>query len=448
MRLAAFAAFAAAFAIAGPAAATGLPFDPEAATRAWLDTMGPEATARSNAYFEGGYIIDFAGTALSILVAGVLLFLGLMRGVRSWLERTVKFYPLVAFGSSLFYLLVSSVLTFPFVYYVGFVREHQFGLSTQTFGEWFGEQMIGFALTLVIGSIFLTILYLIVRAAKNTWWIWGTAVTTVFTAVLIMAGPVYIDPLFNTYTPMQEGELKDSILDMAQANGVPAHDVLVVDTSRQSNRITANVAGLFGTTRVALGDNLLERTSPEAVRAVMGHELGHYVLGHIYSLLIMFTGVIIVTFAAVHYGFRALAKNERWGIRDISDPVGLPLIFGLIAVVGLVTTPIQRNIIYFHEQQADMFGLNAAREPDGFAEAAVLLSEYRKMEPSPLEEWFFYDHPSGLNRVHNAMVWKANEIAAGRLQNTPGGPPAGWRPDFVVTRESATPAPSPAAESD
>lgn len=244
MRVLGLAAFAASFALAEPALAAALPVDPEAATRAWLDTMGPEATARSNAYFEGGYFIEFAGVALSIIVAGLFLFLGWARGVRTWLERTVKFFPLVAFGTSFFYLLAASVLTFPFTYYVGFMREHQFGLSTQTFPEWFSEQMIGLGLTLVIGSIFLTILYLIVRAAKNTWWIWGTAVTTALTAVLIMAAPVYIDPLFNTYTPMQEGELKDSILHMAQANGVPAHDVLVVDTSRQSNRITANVAGL------------------------------------------------------------------------------------------------------------------------------------------------------------------------------------------------------------
>ena len=450
MRLIVLAASAAALAFAGPAGA--LPFDPESATRAWLDTIGPEATARSNAYFEGGYIIDFAGTALSIVVAALFLLLGWARGVRAWLERTVKFFPLVAFGTSLFYLFAATLLTAPFSYYVGFVREHRYELSTQTFGEWAGEFAIASALTLVIGAIFLTILYLIVRAAKNTWWIWGTALTTAFAAVLIMAGPVYIDPMFNTYTPMEESELRDDIMAMAQANGVPADNVYVVDTSRQSNRITANVAGLFGTTRVALGDNLLERTSPEAVRAVMGHELGHYVLGHIYSLLIMLTGVIIVTFAAVHYGFRALTKNERWGIRDIADPAGLPLIFGLIAVIGLFTAPIQRNIIYFHETQADMFGLNVAREPDGFAEAAVLLSEYRKMEPSALEEWFFYDHPSGWNRVHNSMVWKAHEIQSGRLPPSPGGPPQGWRPDFVVSREGATAAPaqelSPAVPSD
>jgi STE24 endopeptidase len=431
------------------AIAAQLPFDPEVATRAWLDTMGPEATARSNAYFEGGYIIDIAGTVISILVAALLLLLGWARGVRAWLERTVRFFPLVAFGVSFFYLAVSTVLTFPFSFYVSFVREHRYDLATQTFPEWFSEYLIGAGLGIVIGAVFFTILYLIVRAAKKTWWVWGSIVATVFAAVLIMAGPVYIDPLFNTYTPMQEGELKDDILAMAQANGVPADNVYVFDTSRQSNRITANVAGLFGTTRVALGDNLLERTSPDAVLAVMGHELGHYVLGHIYSILIMLTGVIIATFAIVHFGFRALAKNERWGIRDIADPAGFPLIMGLIAAVGLIAAPIQRNIVYFHETQADVFGLNAARAPDGFAETAVLLSEYRKMEPSPLEEWFFYDHPSGWNRVHNAMVWKAHEIAAGRLPPSPGGPPPGWRPDFVVDDAPTAPAESsPAAASD
>jgi STE24 endopeptidase len=151
-------------------------------------------------------------------------------------------------------------------------------------------------------------------------------------------------------------------------------------------------------------------------------------------------------FAGVHFGFRAIAKNERWGIRDISDPAGLPLIFILLAVIGLATSPLQRNLVRFNEQQADMFGLNAARAPDGFAEAAIMLSEYRKMEPAPFEEWWFYTHPSGWNRVHNAMVWKANEIAAGRLEATPGGPPEGWVPDFVRARDEAATQPAAAPE--
>lgn len=454
MRTIGLAAFAAVFALAGVAHGAALPFDPEAATRAWLDTIGPEATARSNAYFEGGYLIDFAGTGLAILVAGLILVLGWARGVRAWLERTVKWFPLVAAGTSFFYILISSLLTFPFQYYVGFVREQRYNLSTQTLPEWLTEAAMGFGLGLVIGTIFLTVIYLIVRAAKNTWWIWGSAVAIGFASLMIMLAPIYIAPMFNTYTPMEQSELRDDILGMAQANGIPADNVYVYDRSRQTNSISANVSGFGPTTRVSLADTLLDRASPEAVRAVMGHEIGHYVLGHIYSLLIMNAGMILFTFAVVHFGFRALAKNERWGVRDISDPAGLPLIFLILAAVGLFTAPLQRNIVYFHEQQADMFGLNAAREPDGFAEAAVLLSEYRKMAPTPAEEWFFYDHPSGWNRVHNSMVWKAHEIAMGRLPDTAGGPPPGWRPDFVVTRErgesapATTPEPSPAAASD
>lgn len=440
MRWAGWAVFAAATTLAAPAFAAPLPFDPEAATRAWLDTMGPEATARSNAYFEGGYIIEYAGAAVTLFVAALFLVFGWARGVRGWLEKTMKWFPLVVFGTSFFYLLVSSVLTFPFSYYVGFVRQHRYDLSTQTFPAWFGEQLMGLGLTLVIGSIFLTILYLIVRAARNTWWIWGSAVAIGFAAAMSMLYPVYVAPLFNTYTEMEQGELRDDILAFAQANGVPADNVYVYDRSRQTNSISANVSGFGATTRISLADTLLERGSPEAVRAVMGHEIGHYVLGHIYSLLIMNAMIILLTFAAVHFGFRALAKNERWGIRDISDPAGLPLAFALIAAIGIVTAPLQRNVSRFHETQADMFGLNAAREPDGFAEAAILLSEYRKMQPGALEEIVFYTHPSGWNRVHRSMVWKAHEIAAGRLAPSPGGPPEGWRPDFVAARESDAPA--------
>jgi STE24 endopeptidase len=120
------------------------------------------------------------------------------------------------------------------------------------------------------------------------------------------------------------------------------------------------------------------------------------------------------------------------------------LLFAIITFLGLISMPINNNITRFHENQADIFGLNAAREPDGFAEAAILLSEYRKMEPTPFEEWFFYDHPSGYARVHMAMQWKAHEMAAGRYPAGRGGPPEGWRPDFVVVSERPENAPAAA----
>jgi STE24 endopeptidase len=445
MRLLNWVAFAAALAFAGSAAAAQpLPFDPDQATRAWLNTMGPEATARSNAYFEGGYWIGFAGPLLTIIISMLLMMLGWAKGVRSWLEKTVKFYFLVVLGMALFYQIVATALTFPFSYYVGFMREHEFGLATQSFSEWFGEYMMGAGIGLVLSSLLIAVLYLVVRAAKNTWWIWGTGVTLVFMTALMILSPVFIAPLFNTYTSMEQGPLRDSILGVAQANGVPATDVMVFDVSRQSNRVTANVSGFAETTRISLSDTLISRTSEGSVRSVMGHEIGHYVLRHTSSLLIMFGVWVAVMFALTNVLFKSLTKNERWGVRDVADPAGMPLVFAILAFLGAVSTPIQNNIIRYHEHQADIFGLNASREPNGFAEAALLLSEYRKMEPSPLEEWFFYDHPSGYARIHMAMQWKAHEMAAGRYPMGPGGPPEGWRPDFVVVEEAAPATAAPA----
>ncbi|QGZ96995.1 M48 family metallopeptidase [Terricaulis silvestris] len=443
MRLIGLAAFAAMVLFAAPAMAAAPAFDPEAATRAWLDTMGPEATARSNRYFEGGYIIAFVGPILSIAISMVMMMLGWAKSVRSGLEKTVKLYFLVALGMALFYQFVSTVLTFPFSYYVGFVREHEFGLSTQDFAHWFTEYLQASAIGLAIGAIAIALLYLIIRATKRTWWIWGTIFAGAFAAVAVMLAPVYIAPIFNEYQPMREGALKVSILQMAQANGVPVNDVLEFDISRQTNRVTANVSGFLDTTRVSLSDTLIERASPGAVRSVMGHEIGHYVLRHVMSILLMLLVLIAITFALANLIFERVSKGERWGVRGVADPAGMPLLFAIISFLGIISMPINNNIVRFHESQADIFGLNASREPDGFAEAALLLSEYRKMEPSALEEWFFYDHPSGYARVRMAMQWKAHEMAAGRYPAGPGGPPAGWRPDFVVM--SARPENAPSA---
>jgi STE24 endopeptidase len=449
MRLIGWCALGAALAAAGSAlaqtaadhaatAATALPFDPDVATRQWLDTMDPAARARSDRYFEGGYWIQFVGPLLGFAAAFALLHFGFAKGVRAWLEKTVKVYFFVALGFALFYSLVGALVSAPWDYWVSFVREHDYGLSRQDFQHWLVEYLQGAGINLAIGSLAIALLYLIIAAAKKTWWIWGTGATIAFVAFLAMLAPVYIAPIFNTYTPMAEGPLKTSVLQIAQANGVPADNVYVFDVSRQSNRVTANVSGFAGTTRISMADNLVNRETPGGVRAVLGHEIGHYVLNHTVSLIVMTTLLIVVVFALANWLFNRLSANERWGIRGISDPAGMPLLFSIIGFIFLLATPINNNITRFHENQADIFGLNAAREPDGFAESALLLSEYRKMEPSPLEEWFFYDHPSGYDRIHMAMVWKAHHMALGDIPMGPGGPPPGWRPDFVVMQTGAS----------
>ena len=309
-------------------------------------------------------------------------------------------------------IALTTALTFPLTMYEGFTREHEFGLSNQAYEQWFNEFLIGSAVGLIMGGIFLTVLYGIIRRAPNTWWIWGAGASAAFFAVAALIAPVFISPLFNDYKPMREGPLKQEILSLARANAIPVTDVFEVDASRQSKRISANVQGFLGTTRISLNDNLLNRSTPAEVRAVMAHEMGHYVLGHVNELIAYASILSLIAFAIAHFGFLALTSvfGGLWGIRGITDPAGFAVLSMLLSVIGLVGTPFTNTMIRSNEAEADIFGLNASREPDGFAEAALLLSEYRKMEPSALEEWFFYDHPSGYARIRMAMTWKAGDV--------------------------------------
>jgi STE24 endopeptidase len=185
--------------------------------------------------------------------------------------------------------------------------------------------------------------------------------------------------------------------------------VYVMDASRQSTRISANVSGLLGTQRITLNDNLLRRTSLPEIEAVMGHEMGHYVLHHVYQSIVFFTLLIAAGFGLLRFGFTWAAARwgERWGVRTPEDVAGLPLMVLLFTSYLFVLTPLTNTYIRANEVAADIFGLNAARQPDGFAVVSLKIAEYRKLDPGPLEEALFFDHPSGRTRIRMAMEWKA-----------------------------------------
>jgi STE24 endopeptidase len=262
----------------------------------------------------------------------------------------------------------------------------------------------------VVALLFIGI-HAAIRRAPKAWWVIGSGITMTGLALIVLISPVFIDPLFNTYTPLPDGPVRQSVLSMARANGVPATDVFLVDASRQSDRISANVAGMLGTTRVALNDNLMKQPVDE-VRAVMGHELGHYVLNHIYKLLIAFTLIVALSFllAARALPWMLARWGPGWGVTSLEDPAILPVALIILSVIGLFLTPVTNTVIRTHEMEADRFGLNAARAPDGFAKTAMKLSQYRKIEPGPWEEIIFFDHPSGHTRVLTAMQWKAEHL--------------------------------------
>jgi STE24 endopeptidase len=401
-----------ALAAAPSQADTAAAFSIEAATQHYLNTLTPAQKASSDAYFEGGYWLQIWGLVYALAVAGVFLGLGLSRTVKGWTSRLPgRVLPTLAYVA--LYLLLAYLLNFPLSLYEDYFREHQYGLSNQSFGEWLTDDLKGLGLSLVFGSLVLLALYAAIRRTGRSWWVWGTAIIAVFLVVSIFVSPVFISPLFNKYTPLPEGPVRDQILSMARANGVPADNVYLVDASKQSKRISANVSGLGSTIRVSLNDNLLNRSTPEEVQAVMGHELGHYVLNHIPKMLIFLILIIGIGLWFVDWAFHRLIVRygPRWNIAGIADVSGLPLLVALFAVFMFLATPAFNTIIRTQEQEADVFGLNAARQPDGFAAIAMKLSEYRKIDPGPWEEVIFFDHPSGHTRVLTAMRWKAEHLS-------------------------------------
>ncbi|MDT9000783.1 M48 family metallopeptidase [Paucibacter sp. APW11] len=389
--------------------AAGLPRDAEAATQAYLDRLPADVVARANAYFEGGYWLQLWNFLLGLAVAGVLLQGRRSARLRDWAARVSGQRSLLRdglYGAA--YGLASWLLTLPMSVYQGFYREHAYAMATQGFGAWFGEQLIGLAVGTLVLAVVVPLLYAVLRKAGERWWLWGTVLVSGLMMVMMVVAPLWIEPLFNTYKPVENGEIKTSVLALAHANGVPANDIYEFDASRQTTRVSANVAGLFGSAAVRLNDNLLRRSSLAEIRAVMGHELGHYVLNHIAKSICEFGLLMLAGFLFAQWAMeRLLARRGHvWGLQGVSDVASLPLLAAVFSVFMLVATPISNSIVRTQELEADRFGLNLAREPHGMAEVMLKLVEYRKPDPGPLEEFVFFDHPSARTRIHEAMRWR------------------------------------------
>jgi STE24 endopeptidase len=387
-------------------------FDPVLATKAYLARVNGAARAQSDAYFEGGYWLilwDFLYASAMMLL---LLSARWSAKMRDLAARITRFKWLQTFLYWVQYLLLTWLLGFPLEFYENYVREHQYGMATQTFGPWMGDELKALLVNLVMGGLAVVVLFAIVRRLPRTWWIWGSVATLALIVFAVAISPVYLQPIFNKVQKLNDPKVTAPILRMAHANGIPTNDVYEIDASRQTTRMSANVSGFGKTMRITLNDNLLRRGSPEEIQAVMGHEMGHYVLNHIPNSIMFFTIVVVLSFVYLFYGLKwALARwGDRWGIHDVGDPAVLPLVMLLAGVLFFVLTPITNTETRTQEKEADMFGLNASRQPDGFAQAAIHLGEYRKMRPGKLEEWVFFDHPSGYNRIHSAMVWKGENL--------------------------------------
>jgi len=388
----------------------GRDFDVARAANAYLATVPAAEREKSDAYFEGGYWIEAWGTLIAVLLAWLLLRVRFAARLRDRAARRGRGWLLQALVVAAGVLLAFAILTLPWTIYTEYIREHQYDLSNYSMGGYLREWAINVALSTVFGGLVITGIYATIRRVRERWIYWATAVTGFFVLFVTLIEPVFIAPIFNDYRSLPPGEMRNSILTLAHETGISADDVYWFDASKQTKRISANVAGLAGTTRIALNDNLMNGTTLPEIRAVMGHEMGHYKLNHGLWLTLAFALAFGFGYWVIHRMFGRFQRRygDPWDVRDLSDPAGLPLAMAIFAVVMYLLTPFTNSIVRTAESQADAFGLDAAREPHGFASVSMRLSTYRKLDPSPIEEVIFYDHPSGRARVSRAMNWLAD----------------------------------------
>ena len=400
-------------------------FDAGRATDSYLSRVSGRLRQRSDSYTDGGYFWGLIDFLYGLLIASLLLWFQVSARIRDWAVEKTGNRTFQAMLYGVIYVFAVTLVTLPLDIYEGFVREHANDISNQTFLGWLADFTKSFALTLIAAVIVLPIFYAAIRKAGAAWWLWGAGIVIAFSILVNVIYPVFIAPLYNNYTPLPDSPLKQSILSLARANGIPADNIWLVDESRQSKRISANVSGFLGTTRISLNDNLLNQGTPDEVLAVLGHEMGHYAMGHALRGILLMGLLTLAGFAAVAWGFHFSAGifGSHWQVREPRDIAGLPLLVALMSIFLFLATPLSNSITRSMESQADLFGVNAVRKPDAFSTVVLKLSSYRKLDPGPLEEALLYDHPSGRSRIAMMMRWKKEYIRDLDIRDTVAGNP-------------------------
>lgn len=379
-------------------------FDPNAATARYIDSLGPAALQKAHDYTIGKeWMLLWA-----LIVAAAVTWVIVRSGLLDRLDRRFdqKRLALRAFVVSLVYFIVASVLTLPWTIYSDWWREKTYGRTSQPLGDFLGQGALSIAITSLVSAVFFIGVYWLIRRTGKRWWLWSGGLAAVLLAFVMLLAPVVIEPLFNTYEPVPPGQVRDAVVEMAGRAGIPPNKIYMYNGSRQSNNFTANAGGVGSTARVAISDVALKNASLDEVRAVTGHEIGHYVLKHTWWGILFFSVLAMVLFWLADRLFPRFARAFG-STAAIGDPRGIPVLVFIVSLLGLIALPLLNTFSRTLETQADQYSLRTENRPDALSSALVKTAEYRYPRPSAVEELVFYDHPSVERRVRMAMEWKA-----------------------------------------
>lgn len=379
-------------------------FDVNAATARYIDGLGPAALQKAHDYTVGKEWMTLWALLVAALVTWLIVRSGLLDRISGKIGE--KRHALRAFVISLVYFIVSAIISLPWSLYADYFREKSYGRTSQPIGDYLGQQLIALGVTALIGALFMMGVYWLIRRTGKSWWIWSGALTAVAFSFLTLLSPVVIEPLFNNYTAVPPGQVRNAVVSMAGRAGIPPNKVYMFNGSRQSNNFTANAGGVGSTARVAISDVAFKNASLDEVRAVTGHEIGHYVLKHTWWGILVYSIAAIILFWIADRAFPRFAR--LFGCTaSLVEPRGIPVLMFMISLIGTLTLPIFNTFSRTLETNADGYSLQTENRPDALASSLVKTAEYRYPRPNKIEEFVFYDHPSVEARVHRAMEWKA-----------------------------------------
>lgn len=345
----------------------------------------PEATPKALNYYRSGMIWWGVRLAWGLIVPTVILF----SGFSAWLRRLAGrmgrkwFFVIVLYAFA--FCGVSWIADLPFDYLEGFVREHAYGVSNQTFGKWLGDSGKGMLVAGITTALVLWVPYLLLRKAPRRWWLITGVAAVPFIVLTLLVQPIWIDPLFNEFGPMKDKPLEADLLALAERAGIAGSRVFEVNKSVDTKAVNAYVTGFLETKRIVLWDTLLTKLDHDEVLFVMGHEMGHYVLGHVWKLILLLSTVVLVTLYAIHRGAQAVIArfSDRFGFTELADVASLPLLLLFFQLSIFVLLPPINAITRHYEQEADRFGLELRRQNRAAATAFVKLQQANLGNPWP-----------------------------------------------------------------
>jgi STE24 endopeptidase len=392
-------------------------FDPKAATETLLAALPAAARLKAIHYTQGGHWLLLWGWLVTVVVCLIVARARLLPAVKGAVAGKRPRPWLLAFLATLVFTVADGVLETPWNAYSHWWREKAYSLTSQPFAGWLSESLLNIAIGAVLTSLFFMALYALMRRSPRRWWLLAGGLAAGFFVALLLLGPTVIEPMFNRYTPAPPGPTRDAVVALARQAGVPSDKIYIFNGSKQSNRYTANVSGVFGSARVAMSDVMFAKGADIAeVRGVVGHEMGHYKRGHSIYAVVLFSLMTLVGLGLAKLAFPVVERWVKTGAESIADPVGLPTLWIVISTLVLLATPLTSTATRLQEADADAFSLRVAHEPTGLAKGLVKTIEYRADSPGALEEFIFYDHPSVRGRVRRAMDWKAAHLALAEAQ--------------------------------